>query len=127
MWDLYANGPAAVAIRSTIGKLKRVLVNSPGPVHIGRVGYLDWATTNTWPNSLFGMLVRGKGHAYRHEQEVRLTFWIEEVGWQDYLPKETASRPIVLDRLAEIIGEILAAGLPFPSESETEIRNLASR
>jgi hypothetical protein len=126
MWDLYCKGPAAVAIRSTIGRLKKASCCSPGPIYIAKAHYLDWTKPGTWPNNVFGMLIR-KEYSYKHEDEIRMTFWIDQPGWREYLRNESASSPINLGPLVDFVSETLAAKLPFPNQDEREIKKLAAQ
>ncbi len=72
MWDLYAS-PAGVAIKSTIGGLKRAIESVNEKIFIARIMYLDWNTA-TWPNNVIGMYVR-KAFGFRHENELRMIIW----------------------------------------------------
>jgi hypothetical protein len=73
MWDLYRRGGSVLAVKSTVGRLKKALADFDRPVFIGRVKYIDWKDA-PWDNNLLAMCVR-KELAYRHESEVRAMIW----------------------------------------------------
>ncbi|WP_421526334.1 DUF2971 domain-containing protein [Pseudomonas yamanorum] len=71
MWDLYSTKRSGVAIRTTIGRLKKSIV-STSEYMIGQVEYLD---VESDPRALdFNMLVPAflKRMSFKHENEVRL-------------------------------------------------------
>lgn len=79
MWQLYAPKGAAVAIRSSIGGLRRTLGNPPpleagfgggAEFHIGRVEYIDY-TSGRIPSSSFASQFFRKRLSFEHEREVR--------------------------------------------------------
>jgi len=74
MWDLYARGSAGVAIKSTVGGLKRAIVDAQDRVFIGVVEYLDWRTDTPWRNNVLSQYVR-KDFGFAHEKEVRMIIW----------------------------------------------------
>jgi len=71
MWDLYARG--GVAIKSTIGGLKRSIEKTNVRIFIAQAEYIDWNTAN-FPNNLIAMYVR-KAFGFAHEKEVRMIIW----------------------------------------------------
>ncbi len=73
MWDLYA-GSTGIAIRSTIRRLKSAVNAASERIHIGSVEYVDWESTASWPNNVFGTFVR-KAFGFVHEKEVRMIVW----------------------------------------------------
>jgi hypothetical protein len=77
MWGLYGGERGGIAIRSTVGAVKAALNPATQPVKIGQISYLDWPVELTWPNNVYGMLVR-KANAYLHESEVRLLVWLPD-------------------------------------------------
>jgi len=91
MWDLYGKEPGSVAIKSTIGRLKESLGSEERAVYITRVEYLDWKSRASWPNNVLGMAVR-KAEGFRHESEVRLVAWADDVWGCDL---GSTGRPIV--------------------------------
>lgn len=77
MWNLYANTPGSVAIKSTVGRLKRAIKSAEQNIHITEINYLDWGTA-PWPNNLIGMCAR-KVYGFLHEREVRMIYWIPDL------------------------------------------------
>jgi hypothetical protein len=69
MWDVYRRGGSVIAVKSTVGLLKKVVAPFDKPVFIGKVQYIDWNDAQKNINLLV-MCVR-KELAYRHEDEVR--------------------------------------------------------
>ena len=74
LWDLHAQSPGGLVIKSTVGRLKQTINDVPDRIYIARVEYIDWATA-PWPNNVFGRYVR-KVRAFEHEKEVRLMIWL---------------------------------------------------
>lgn len=71
MWDLYSTKSSGVAVRTTVGALKKSVISSQNYT-IGQVDYLD---VESDPRSLeFNMLVPAflKRMSFKHENEVRL-------------------------------------------------------
>jgi hypothetical protein len=73
MWKLYGKGYGSVAVRSSVSAVKAALSSATQSVMVGQIKYLE-AAESTWPNNVYGMLVR-KVNAYRHESEIRLLIW----------------------------------------------------
>ena len=71
MWQIYGRGSYAVAIKSTIGSLKKAVSEAVAPVYISRMEYVDWNDHARWPGNAIAMALR-KSNCYNHEQEVRL-------------------------------------------------------
>jgi hypothetical protein len=79
MWKIYVKDGAGIAIQSTVDRLKRCFDSTDRPVHIGVVQYIDYDQTpppvgfpgNSW--FLF------KRRAFRHERELRVGVWSEDV------------------------------------------------
>lgn len=71
MWELYASRQAGVAIRTTVGDLKRSILSS-GDVHISAVRYEDYSVhiPNLAANKFLPALI--KRRSFAHEHEVRL-------------------------------------------------------
>lgn len=74
MWDLYAQSAGGVAVKSTVGSLKRAVSVAQATVHVAKIDYIDWQTA-PWPNNLIAMHVR-KAWGFMHENEVRLLTWL---------------------------------------------------
>jgi hypothetical protein len=70
MWKLYAKSNEAVAVRTTVGRLKAALASATVEINIGTVMYVDYATEEIeWNNVLFRALY--KRLSYEHEHEIR--------------------------------------------------------
>jgi hypothetical protein len=69
MWELCGKGNGIVAIKSTLGRLKRSIAKCATPIWIAKLTYIDW---NEAPG-LDNVLVAGsrKDSSYEHEAEVR--------------------------------------------------------
>lgn len=80
MWRLYASTHAAVAIRSTVARL-RASLGSPGPppsgffggdrFHIGEVEYIDFSSDRIPAGSFAAQFFR-KRQSFEHEREIRV-------------------------------------------------------
>jgi hypothetical protein len=70
MWDIYGKNGASVAIKSTVGLLKKALTNERNDIHIARVQYVDPRRLSMANGPL--MLCSRKSSSYEHENEVRV-------------------------------------------------------
>lgn len=75
MWKLYSPGGYAIAIGSSIGRLKKALAGTQDQVMIGRVTYVDSNrfSHRELPNLFVPSLI--KDRSFAHEREVRLLRW----------------------------------------------------
>ena len=74
MWNLYARAPGGVAIKSTIGRVKRAIENATEKdLYFASRCNIDWNTA-TFPNNIIAMYVR-KAFGFAHESEVRMIIW----------------------------------------------------
>jgi hypothetical protein len=97
MWKLYVNGTGGVAIRSTITRLKRCFDNSPQDISLRRIRYInDEAGHFDHPLRRY----MRKKSAFRHEQELRLTFYDEK---REYSGHRGLSIPVNVSVLIESI------------------------
>ncbi len=77
MWRLYGHKSEGVAVKSTLGKLKRVLQKGPEEIYLGKVEYIDynhWAPppTPTEREALFPVEpFFWKRWGFQHENELR--------------------------------------------------------
>ncbi len=77
MWRLYGHKSEGIAIKSTIGKLKRVFQKGPEEIRIGKVEYFDYnqwtpPTTPKEHNALFPIEpFFWKRLSFQHENELR--------------------------------------------------------
>jgi hypothetical protein len=77
-WRIYGRNDEGVAIRSTIGAMKRALdVDQERVVHIGEVEYIDFENGQIWLNSGFSPIVH-KRREFAHDREVRAVAWERE-------------------------------------------------
>jgi hypothetical protein len=76
MWRLYSPKDYAIAIGSSIGRLKKALAPSQDRVMIGRVTYVDsnGFSHPELPNLFAPSLI--KDRSFAHEREVRLLLWV---------------------------------------------------
>lgn len=73
MWDLYGKGSGIVAVKTTVGLLRRALDSLPQQVFVAAVNYVDWSAA-LWDNNMLVMCAR-KDLSYEHESEVRAMVW----------------------------------------------------
>lgn len=97
MWDLYGKGSGSVAIKSTIGLLKKVVAPYGRAVFIGEVKYVDWKADTFDSHNILGMCVR-KSLSYRHESEVRMVIWAHDLADKVDVPPGLTV-PVDLDEL----------------------------
>jgi hypothetical protein len=95
MWKLYAPTGGGVAIRSTVGRLRKALgAPSPPPsgfyggdqYHIGMIDYIDFSSANIPLKNTAAQFFR-KRRSFEHERELRALFmrWpINENRWFDH-------------------------------------------
>lgn len=69
MWDLYGKGSGIVAVKSTVGLLKKAVKSYHESVYISRVRYIDWSERSGLDNIL--VACSRKDLSYQHEGEVR--------------------------------------------------------
>jgi hypothetical protein len=80
MWRLYAGKGRAIAIQSTIGRLREAL-GTPAPpspgffgsdtFQYGNVEYIDYSSGHIPPANMYAQFFR-KRHAFEHEKEMRI-------------------------------------------------------
>lgn len=79
MWQLYASNSRAVAIRSTVARLRAAIGRAPAPpsgfggsdwVHIGMIEYIDYAKDRI-PDGSFAAQFFRKRRSFEHERELR--------------------------------------------------------
>jgi hypothetical protein len=70
MWGIYGKGDVTVAIKSNAGRLKNAFSTYEREVYLGRVEYISWADTASWPNNSIAHCFR-KDESYSFEGEVR--------------------------------------------------------
>ncbi|MGA2325479.1 MAG: DUF2971 domain-containing protein [Bryobacteraceae bacterium] len=76
MWRLYSPTGYAIAIGSSVGRLKKALAGTPDQVMIGRVTYVDSNRfSGREPRNLFDPSLI-KDRSFSHEHEVRLLLWV---------------------------------------------------
>jgi hypothetical protein len=71
MWDLYGKGEGTVAIRSTVGKLKKALESESDFIFVGDAKYVPWNAEKAHPSIDPISICFRKDESYRHEAEVR--------------------------------------------------------
>jgi hypothetical protein len=69
MWDLYGKGTGIVAVKSTVGLLKKAVSSSGRAVFISKTRYFDWSDAPGIDNVL--VACSRKDLSYQHESEVR--------------------------------------------------------
>ncbi len=117
MWKLYASSDLAVAVRSTVDRLRNAL-GTPPPVgedffgmdrfHIGMIDYIDFATGHIPPGSFASQFFR-KHQSFEHEQELRamiLEYPLSDertFDWQRFPDDTGRSIEVNLDMLIEAV------------------------
>lgn len=72
MWDLYSSRKSGVAIRTTVGAIKRAIEDDPDDVLIGQVNYIDYDDEKInvpWMTLAPAFLKRS---SFSHENEIRV-------------------------------------------------------
>lgn len=71
MWDLYGTRHSGIAIKTTVGSLKRA-IHGEHRLYIGRVEYIDYSAHV--PKALANDFTPGllKRHSFSHEKEIRI-------------------------------------------------------
>jgi len=90
MWDLYGKGSGIVAVKSTVGKLKEAIAESPLRIFLGQVNYVDWNVA-PWNNNALVMCFR-KDLSYQHEAEFRAAIWDPDIISQNMSDALVAAR-----------------------------------
>jgi hypothetical protein len=118
-WRIYGHSTEGVAIRSTVGHLKRAIdIYKERTIHIGEVNYVDYATARVPTNNGFWPIVH-KRLAFQHDREVRAVAWEQEPGpsWNedgvrvpvdvDLLIQEAVVSPLAGKSFAETVAKVL--------------------
>jgi hypothetical protein len=120
MWKLYAPTNAGVAIRSTVGGLRKALgAPPPCPVgffggdqfHIGMVDYVDYASFHIPISNAAAPFFR-KRRSFEHERELRALFmrWpINSEGWVDYTQQPNDHGMTIPVDLKVLVSEVRVA------------------
>lgn len=96
MWDLYGEGSGIVAVKSTVGRLRKAVATCDKPVYISNVKYVNWNDAPGIDNVL--VACTRKNQSYQHESEVRVIIW-EPTNNLDTEPKLGIRLPLDLKRL----------------------------
>lgn len=101
LWKIYGAFGKAVAIKSSIVRLRKALATTTNDIHAGRVSYADFETTKMSISNLFTPFTH-KRQAFRFEDELRLFHWDHsKMGAPSNLPD--SKRPL---------GDATALGVP---------------
>jgi len=73
MWDLYGKGSGIVAVKSTVGRIRKAVAKYKEPVFISNVKYVDWNHAPGLDNVL--VACSRKDLSYQHESEVRVIIY----------------------------------------------------
>lgn len=74
MWKLYLKSDEGVAVRTTLGDVRRAFAATPETVFPTAVTYLDY-TKDSIPGLNLFCLMAHKRRSFEHEKEVRLIWW----------------------------------------------------
>lgn len=58
MWGLYSPRLGSVAVRTTVGGIKKAIEADTSTVMIGKIQYLDWAACRAFPGNVIAMCLR---------------------------------------------------------------------
>lgn len=120
MWRLYAPTIAAVAIRSTVRRLRKAAANAPSPpagfrgsgrIFIGMIEYIDFASQRI-PDGSFAAQFYRKRRSFEHERELRamvLQFPVKPDGHVDHDRRPTDGGLLVPVNLPELIEGVFVA------------------
>jgi hypothetical protein len=115
MWRLYAQSSEAIAIKSTVERLRGLAENpgkptpgflSPRKIHIGMVDYIDFETDRIPPDFLSRAFRKRK--SFEHEKEVRAVFMELPKDFEHNKTPDHAGRGVLVDPAA-LITEIVIA------------------
>lgn len=79
MWDLYGRGSGIIAIKSTVGKLRKATAAYDKPIYISKTRYVDWNEAHGLDNVL--VACSRKDLSYEHEAEVRAIIMRDSPNW----------------------------------------------
>lgn len=120
-WRIYGHSSESVAIRSTVGHLKRALdVYTDRSLKIGKVKYIDYETARIPTDNGFWPVVH-KRLAFVHDREVRAVVWEGEPG----LPFGESGVHVAVD-VPALVRELVVSPLAHDSFVET-VRNVVGR
>jgi hypothetical protein len=85
LWRIYAPQGMGVAVRTTVGRLKRAMRDDPRKVYVGQVSYHDFNSESAGVENLLRMFLR-KRRSFEHEREVRGLMFLQP-GTQIVEPK----------------------------------------
>ena len=71
MWRLYCSNHSGVAIKSTVGKLKKSIEDNESDIYIGKIEYIDYRTEVIPTGNSFNTIFR-KRLSFAHENELRV-------------------------------------------------------
>ena len=112
MWDLYSEGSGIVAVKSTVGRLRKAFAPYDEPVYIAKVEYVDWNDAPGLDNVL--VACTRKDLCYQHESEVRALIWKST--------NNLGTKPRLGIRLSLDLGRLITEVLVGPREQEWVVR-----
>lgn len=118
MWSLYCPGGSGIAIKSTVGRLKRALQNhSIDMIFVSAVRYIDYNKESIHPTGAAIMFSRAfaKRKSYEHEHELRAVISRLPAGWLGGDHPDLA--PLTM-------AEPFPDGIYVPTETETLIETI---
>lgn len=113
MWDLYAHSPGGVAVKSTIGGLKRAIRDETERIFLSQVEYIDW-NTGVFPNNAIALYVR-KNSGFEHEKEVRMIIW---------MPNSSMPTPAEIGDVVQLHNSLLPFLSQLPSEQQAVLKRI---
>lgn len=78
MWKLYLKSEEGIAVRSTVGRLRKSLEVCPENIHIGTVKYIDYDNDYVNHGNVFSYILH-KRKSFSHEQELRAVIWKHDI------------------------------------------------
>lgn len=76
MWGLYQHEGRGVAVKSTLGGLKKSVACDSRSVYVARVNYIDYAVSSISEANIVHRVIH-KRQSFAHEQELRMIAWSE--------------------------------------------------
>lgn len=70
LWKLYIKGNEGIAVQSTLGRLKKCIVDKENDVFIGKVNYINYESDRIPDHNLFYPFIY-KRESFHYEQELR--------------------------------------------------------
>jgi len=126
MWRLYTSGSEGVAVKTTIGRLKRSLAGEPRAITIGRVQYIDHIDHGIDDDGLAPEIdtlspIFCKRRSFEHEREVRVVIAVPD---ERELRNAVAQIPPALGQASAVSSSLGDRGLAVPVDMPALVKNI---